>query len=68
MSDIGLDWGPFDIAAIALIIGSPGLVIGAVLGAVLWRRHRLVGALLGAFAGLVLWLAGFAWWKMSPWG
>jgi Na+/proline symporter len=68
MSDVGLDWGPFDIAAIALIIGSPGLVIGAVLGAVLWRRRRLIGALLGAFAGLVLWLAGFVWWKMSPWG
>ncbi len=68
MSDIGLDWGPLDIAGIALIIGSPGLVIGALLGAILWRRHRLYGVLLGAFAGLVLWLAGFVWWKMSPWG
>ena len=52
MSDIGLDWGPFDIAAIALIIGAPGLVIGAALGAILWRRHRLWGACLGAAAGL----------------
>jgi hypothetical protein len=41
ISDIGLDWGPLDIAAIALIIGAPGLV---------------------------LCLAGFVWWKMSPWG
>jgi hypothetical protein len=59
MSDIGLHWGPFDIAIIALIIGAPGLVIGAALGAILWRRHRAYGALLGAVAGLLLWLAGF---------
>jgi Na+/proline symporter len=68
MSDIGLDWGPLDIAALALIIGAPGLVIGAVLGAIVWRRYRLWGALLGAIAGLLLWLGGFVLWKASPWG
>jgi Na+/proline symporter len=68
MSDIGLDWGPLDIAAIALIIGAPGLVVGAVLGAILWRRRRIVGALIGALSGLLLWLGGFVLWKMSPWG
>jgi Na+/proline symporter len=67
MSDIGLDWGPFDILAIALIIGAPGLVIGAALGALAWRRHRLWGALIGAVVGLILWLGGFVLWKMSPW-
>lgn len=68
MSDIGLDWGPFDIAAIALIIGAPGLLLGAILGAIAWRRHRLWGAVIGAVAGLVLWLGGFVWWKLRPWG
>jgi hypothetical protein len=68
MSDIGLDWGPFDIAIIALIIGAPGLVIGAALGAISWRRHRVYGALLSAVAGLLPWLAGFVAWKGSPWG
>ena len=68
MSDIGLDWGPFDIAAIALIIGAPGLLIGAAVGAIAWRRHRLWGALIGAVIGLALWLGGFVWWKLSPWG
>jgi hypothetical protein len=68
MSDIGLAWGPLDIAIIALIIGAPGLTIGVVLGAILWRRRRILGALLGAFAGLTLWLLGFVLWKMSPWG
>jgi hypothetical protein len=68
MSDIGLDWGPFDLIAIALIIGAPGLVIGAAPGAVLWRHHRLYGAGLGAAIGLLIWLAGFVAWKASPWG
>ena len=68
MSDIGLNWGPFDIAMIALIIGAPGLLIGAAIGVLLWRRHRLYGAVLGAVAGLVLCDAGFVAWKASPWG
>jgi hypothetical protein len=68
MSDIGLDWGPLDIALMALVIGSPGLAIGAALGAIAWRRRRLWGALIGAVAGLALWLGGFVAWKMSPWG
>ena len=33
MSDIGLDWGPLDYLALALIIGAPGLALGAALGA-----------------------------------
>jgi hypothetical protein len=68
MSDIGLNWGPFDIAAIALIIGAPGFVIGAALGALLWRRRCFLGSMIGAFAGLVLWLGGFVLWKTIPWG
>ena len=68
MSDIGLDWGPFDYAILALIIGAPGLAIGAALGAVVWRRHRLWGALNGTVVGLALWLGGFVLWKASPWG
>jgi putative Mn2+ efflux pump MntP len=68
MSDIALNWGVFDIAMIALIIGAPGLTIGAALGAVVWRRRRLSGALIGALVGLALWLAGFVLWKASPWG
>ena len=56
-----------DIAAIALIIGSPGLVPGVIVGALAWRRHRVTGALLGAVAGFALWLCGFVLWKMSPW-
>jgi Na+/proline symporter len=67
MSDIGLELGPLDFVMIALIIGAPGLVAGAALGTVLWRRHRLYGAVLGAVAGLVVFDADFVAWKASPW-
>ncbi len=41
MSDIGILNGPLSLIVIALIFGSPGLVLGAIPGALLWRRHRL---------------------------
>jgi hypothetical protein len=67
MSDIGLDFGPFGYVGVALFVGAPGLLIGALLGAILWRRHRLWGALVGAVVGLGLWDAGFVAWLESPW-
>jgi len=67
MSDIGINLGPLDYAAIALVVGAPGLVIGAALGAILWRRHRVFGTLVGAIAGLALWDAGVMAWLGGPW-
>jgi hypothetical protein len=46
---------------LALIFGSPGLVIGAIVGALLWRARRFLGAVLGAMLGFVAWLAGWMW-------
>lgn len=68
MSDISLDWGPLDWVEIALFLGAPGLILGALLGAIAWRRHRLWGTFLGAVAGLVLWDAGVVVWVARPWG
>lgn len=59
MSDIGILNDPLSLALVFLIIGSPGLPLGAVAGALLWRRHRIYGALLGAVAGFALCLAGW---------
>jgi hypothetical protein len=58
MSDIGILNDPLSLIAIALILGSPGLLLGADVGAVLWRR-RVVGGVLGGVAGFVLWLLGW---------
>ena len=59
MSDIGILSDPISQIEIALILGSPGFPLGAILGALLWRRHRIAGALLGAVAGFCIWLAGW---------
>jgi Na+/proline symporter len=59
VSDIGILNDPVSLIVIALIIGSPGLLLGAIPGALLWRRHRVVGALLGAVVGFVVWLVGW---------
>jgi Na+/proline symporter len=59
MSDIGGIFTPFDLALIALMIFGPGLVLGGLAGALVWRRRRVVGGLIGAVAGLALWVLGF---------
>jgi Na+/proline symporter len=59
MSDIGLIFHPIDLVMIGLILGAPGLPLGAIAGALAWRRHRIWGAALGALAGFGLWLLGW---------
>jgi Na+/proline symporter len=59
MSDIGILNGPFDLALIALMIFGPGFALGGIIGALVWRKHRVVGGLIGAVAGLALWVLGF---------
>ncbi len=59
MSDIGILNDPLSLIAIALIFGSPGIVLGAIAGALLWRRRRIGGGLIGAIAGFILWLTGW---------
>jgi hypothetical protein len=51
MSDIGPIFGPLDLFLLALVASAPGFVVGAGLGALAWRRHRIIGALIGAIAG-----------------
>jgi len=59
VSDIGIPNDPISLIAIALIFGSPGLLLGGIPGALLWRSHRVAGAFLGAVVGFILWLAGW---------
>jgi hypothetical protein len=47
VSDIGILNDPISLIAIALIFGSPGLLLGGIPGALLWRSHRVAGALSG---------------------
>jgi hypothetical protein len=59
VSDIGILNDPKGLIVIALILGSPGLLLGGIPGALLWRSHRVVGALLGAVVGFIVWLIGW---------
>jgi hypothetical protein len=59
MSGISSNAGLFNNALAALLIGSPGIVIGGLIGAVAWRSHRIGGAMLGAISGFVLCLFGW---------
>jgi hypothetical protein len=59
LSDISLNWDFADYALLAFLIGWPGLLLGALAGAVLWRRHRLFGAAIGALVGCGLWMVGW---------
>ena len=59
MSDIGILNDPVSLIEIALLLGSPGFLLGAIPGALLWRRHRFMGALIGAVIGFVVCLVGW---------
>ena len=48
MSGISWNAGLFNTALVALLVGSPGVVIGGLIGAVAWRGHRIGGAGRGA--------------------
>ncbi|MBS0532880.1 MAG: hypothetical protein JSR72_02380 [Proteobacteria bacterium] len=61
MADVGILNDPLSIAFVVFIIGSPGLVAGALAGAILWRGRRVLGALTGALVGFMLWFAGWTW-------
>ena len=57
MSDISLNITWLDLLVLAPILGWPGLLIGAALGAYFWRQRRIAGGVLGAALGCIAWTA-----------
>ena len=51
MSDISFNISPLELIIFSPVLGWPGLVAGGVVGAVLWRKRRITGAILGALIG-----------------
>jgi hypothetical protein len=64
MSDIGI-FSTFDLFVLALIAGSPGLVIGGLTGAFMWRERRILGLLLGGAVGFAICLGGVLVWILA---
>lgn len=65
MSDIGGIFTPLDLFLMALVAGSPGAAIGAIVGAWRWRARRILGALIGAAIGFVLCLGAVLVWILA---
>lgn len=51
MSDISFNISPLELIIFSPVLGWPGLIAGAVIGAFLWRKRRITGAILGAVIG-----------------
>jgi hypothetical protein len=58
LSDISIHVTWLDVALWAPVLGWPGLIAGGLLGALLWKRRRMLGAVLGALAGSLAWAIG----------
>ena len=57
MSDISFKFEWWELLLYSPIIGWPGLLGGGLLGALAWRRRRMVGGVLGAIVGNLGWAA-----------
>lgn len=51
MSDISINITWLDLLIVSPIYGWPGLLAGGALGAVLWRKRRIAGGVIGAIVG-----------------
>ncbi len=55
MSDISIHITWLDLLLAAPVFGWPGLIIGGVLGALVWKKRRIVGGAIGAAVGSIAW-------------
>ncbi len=51
MSDINIEFEWWELVLISPILGWPGIIIGAIVGAISWRTRPILGGVLGAVIG-----------------
>ena len=65
MSDIGILNSPLAIAFLLTLFGGRGLAAGAIIGALLWRCHRVTSGLTGAIFGFAISVVGWLYFNDS---
>jgi putative Mn2+ efflux pump MntP len=51
MSDISINISPIELILYSWVLGWPGLIVGGVLGALFWKKRRILSGVLGAIVG-----------------
>jgi putative Mn2+ efflux pump MntP len=51
VSDISISISPVELVLFSWVLGWPGLIVGGTIGALLWRKRRILGGVLGAIVG-----------------
>ena len=51
MSDINIEFEWWELVLLSPMLGWPGLLVGAVAGAIAWKKRPILGGALGAIAG-----------------
>jgi hypothetical protein len=51
VSDISISISPLELVLFSWVLGWPGLIAGGLLGALVWKKRRMLGGLLGGVTG-----------------
>lgn len=62
-SSLSLSAGPAQAVLTSMRVAWPGMTLGCLIGATVWRQRRMLGAILGTPSGFILWLYG--WWYLA---
>ena len=55
MSDIKIEFEWWELVLCSPMVGWPGILVGAVIGALSWRKRPIWGGVIGAISGNFLW-------------
>jgi hypothetical protein len=51
VSDISINFEWWELVLLSPMLGWPGLIVGGIIGALVWRKRPILGGVIGAVAG-----------------
>ena len=63
MSDIDIKFEWWELVLFSPVIGYPGLILGAIVGTLSWRKRPILGGVLGAIVGNFAWAFAVVYFK-----